>query len=101
MQRIRHPRNLENGDVRDVLYGYRDELRSCFCLEDDPEVTFDTLSAFEKYHLKGLGIELKGGGNGWKTCEVEVGGIWIKAHVHHERINNRVQVETKDGGPSC
>jgi hypothetical protein len=79
MQRIRH---VKNGDV---LYGTWDEMHNCFRLEDDPECVFVSLTAFERYHLEKLDLELKGGGNGWRNCEVEIeDGEWVRASSYQE-----------------
>jgi hypothetical protein len=79
MQKIRH---VKNGDV---VYAYWDETHKCFCLEDDPECTFVSLTAFERYHLEKLDLEIKGGGNGWRNCEVEIeDGVWIRASSYQE-----------------
>lgn len=80
MQRIRH---VKNGDV---LYGHWDEMHKCFRLEDDPEcTTFISLTAFERYHLEKLDMELKGGGNGWRNCEVEISDDeWVRASSYQE-----------------
>lgn len=79
MQKIRH---VKNGDV---VYAYWDEIHKCFCLDDDPECKFVSLTAFERYHLEKLDLEIKGGGNGWRNCEVEIeDDMWIKASSYYQ-----------------
>ncbi len=80
MQRIRHVKNDH------VIYGQWIKDRKCFVLKTDPHgPTFDSLTAFEIYHLEQINLEIKGGGNGWRNCEVEKSdGSWVKASCYFE-----------------
>ena len=80
-QRVRHSRD------GDTLMGYWDRDKFRFCLEGNPEVTFQALTGFENHHLSLLGVDSRGA-NGWRTCEVEKSdGSWVKAGLYKDKPN--------------